>query len=315
MTSETSLTQSFPEIPKILIPTHWTYEPIDENEFFLRQGDIIMLPDKDSTEKFFGEKHIFAQPIYSAFIVTTQDCDLVIRPEGHWDADYINLAGIVPISSVLSDLLDFSGNKILPYVYTKKTKEHAKSLLKRIFNQNAWKIGLFYIHPDDAIKIGEPSVALLRVTSTLHLTKNTYEKLQKFRVGRLSGIFRAKLGWTVGNLYSRVGTPDWGDINAEDKEITKTEIDKLLSSEEYVWVDKQNIDAARKAGVELDQIEKENIESTISQYKPLSYHLQVSNRVASLIKKYFPSIEVEDVDNFKKILYADPTFKAIRKKG
>ena len=88
-------------------------------------------------------------------------------------------------------------------------KEEAKRLLERILNQNEQGIGLFFLYQDADLKLGEPSVAMLRVT--VSIKSEHYSDLVRARVGRLKPEFQAKLGWLLGNLYNRPATPDWAD--------------------------------------------------------------------------------------------------------
>ena len=64
--------------------------------------------------------------------------------------------------------------------------------------------------------------ALLRRPAVLSLVDN-YEGLVAARTLTLNEEFRAKLGWLVGNIYSRVATRDW------EKQAINTLINTVLT--------------------------------------------------------------------------------------
>jgi len=154
---------------------------------------------------------------------------LVIRKGKHCKADYINLAVIRDLESCLSQFIDNVCERISHGIYLKSSREEANQLLQRILNQNEQALGLFYLHPDtDTIGISDYAIALLRVTVALR-AKEHYKLLQQARTGRLGGQFRNKLGWLVGNLYSRVGTPDWSDQEDGEEKMLEL-INSLIDS-------------------------------------------------------------------------------------
>jgi hypothetical protein len=185
------------------------------------------------------------------------------------------LAVIRDLESCLSQFFDSVCEKVLPGVYLKGSRGEAHQLLTRILNQNEQALGLFYLHPDvDTIGISDYAVALLRVTIALR-AKEHYELLQRARKGRLAGLFRNKLGWLVGNLYSRVGTPDWADREDGEKKLNEI-IKQLIDSDFYKWVSRSLVNAAIEAGVRIDDIPPDKVIPTLEKYHPVPFKEQVA---------------------------------------
>ena len=190
---------------------HSTYcSPFEKNSD-LEQGDIVEPTDELLAEFEKWHPH-FADPKYLAFIVLSQSCDLA-RRDGVCKAKYISLAVVRSIADVMSALLaDYTLKPTLPDVYRASKRNDAILLLRRVINQNEQAIGLFYLHPDADIGIAEHAVAVLRVS--IAVKSQHYDLLCSGRRGRLKTEFQMKLGWLVGNLYSRIATEDWPDGDA-----------------------------------------------------------------------------------------------------
>ena len=68
-------------------------------------------------------------------------------------------------------------------VFRMNKKGKARELLERLLDQNEQALGLFYLHSDSDLGIGDPSVAYLRIT--VALKTDHYPILQGARKGRL----------------------------------------------------------------------------------------------------------------------------------
>lgn len=244
---------------------HWTYRdflPADD----LDQGDI--LEPTAELQAIFRDVHPhFMNPKYLSFMVITQSCDLV-RRKGSCSAKYISLSVVRSLDSVIHDLLDATCMPLVPGVYLQETKGKARELLERILNQNEHQLGIFYLHPDiDSVGIGEAAVVLMRVHVTLR--SSHYEVLQRARRGSLDPEFRNKFAWLMGNLYSRIGTPDWGD-KPDGKKIMADLIKQILSSggsASPVWI-RQELYEAAKGKVNMETLTKENVVDTLAKFQP-----------------------------------------------
>lgn len=261
---------------------HWTYEtPPDENED-LRQGDIIF-PSED-LRRVMREMHpALDNPKYLGFIVITQCCDLVRRRHSKCKAEFINLAVIQDLFALVESLLDGFCEKIGPRVYKKGSRLQAEQLITRILNQNEQAIGLFYLHPDEVLGIGSEAVALLRVSVPLR-SEDFYDIIRFSRRGRLGPEFRNKLGWLVGNLYSRVGTPDWTE--KANGEATFREIsDKFLDSAQFSWVDDACVNHVVRKGVSLQDRSHEEIISILEENMPDPPNIRVAKISQTCLQK------------------------------
>jgi len=89
-------------------------------------------------------------------------------------------------------------------------RERVKAFLERLTNNNNHEY--FYIHEEKAVGIDESCCSFLRLHIALR-TNEAYEILRQARCVSLNPSFQAKLGWLVGNIYSRVGTDDWAPEN------------------------------------------------------------------------------------------------------
>jgi hypothetical protein len=262
------------------------------------QGDILW--PTDNLKNLLREVHPhFCDPKYIAFIIITQSCDLLPRDSKPCKADYINLSVVRDMESCLSQFLDNVCKKVASGVYLERSKMEASQLLSRVLNQNEQALGLFYLHPDtDTVGISEYAVALLRVSVALRAHEH-YQLLQDARKGRLAIGFREKLGWLVGNLYSRIGTPDWHDQPNGD-EIMKGIISQLIDSDMYFWINKALVNAAKEAGVQIDKIPREDMMTKLKDYQPLPFKEQIAEAAkeeASAIISRLPEELLQDIDS------------------
>lgn len=272
------------------MPTHWTYESFEADED-LFQGDV--LEPTEELRSIMREVHPhFLDPKYTAFLLTTQSCDLALR-QGQCAARYLNIAVVRPLEAVLFDLLSHACRPVVEGVYLLENKSDAHRLMERIFNQNEQSLGLFYLHPDQAAAgIAEPSVSLLRVTVTLRIEH--YDVIRRARRGRLDSEFRSKLGWLVGNLYSRIGTQDWSDEPDREKELKKL-IKQFLDSAEAVdgpkWVPASWVQAAQQKGVKVDKLPRESITGVLESHKPQPPKEQAIEHVVRVVRTVLTDID------------------------
>jgi hypothetical protein len=295
------------------MPTHWTYEAFDaDSDLF--QGDIL-----EPTERLrlvLKEVHPhFLDPKYTAFQLLTQSCDLSIR-KSRCNTRYLSIAVIRPIAAVLHDFLSHVCKPVIEGVYVQETKGEAYRLLERLFNQNEQTLGLFYLHPDPDLQpsILAPSVSLLKITVTLRVEH--YDILKEARRARLRSEFRSKLGWLVGNLYSRIGTQDWSESPERNKDMTKLVkqyLDPADSPDGPMWVPKTCVEAAKSKGIQLELIEKDKIQSILEANKPPAAKDNIIAQALRVLKEAAPSFDDESLQRVKNRLNNDSQFaKAIR---
>jgi hypothetical protein len=187
------------------VPSHWTYAPF-EPASDLEQGDFLLPTPELHAALTQAHRHFTAEK-YLGFVVITQTCDLVRRPSPA--APFVAIAAVRSLRSVLPKLLRSACDPWNVGIFPESRRDSARKLLERLFNQNEQALGVFYFHPDADLELGEPAVALLRVSVALRTEH--YDALLTSRRGRLRLDFQAKLGWLVANLYGRAASADWGD--------------------------------------------------------------------------------------------------------
>lgn len=292
-------------------PTQFTiYDTFDKKDD-LRQGDIIQ-PTKSIRGIFESVHKHFLDPKYTAFLVLTQSCDLVRRQKDSCKSKYINLAVVRPLDNVLFSLLDGTcervvvGGNVAEGVYTRESKYKAKQLLERILNQNEQAMGLFYLQPDAGVRIAVPSVALLQVSIALRAREH-YVTLVDARSGRLRGEFQSKLGWLIGNLFSRVATRDMPSPQRNEL------IDELLDGHDEMsnlpgWVDRRTVKAANKVGVSIEGLTSDQLVKTLEQHEPEPPRDVAIERALLAVKDVITGVSADSVEKIKSRLRNDPTF-------
>ena len=197
-------------------------------------------------------------------IVLTQSCDLAKR-KGRFKAPHITLAAVRPFSDIMNQYLS---EKNIPIegtdfsYYPKSVEEDARHLIERHLNNT--EDDFFFLPKSEDSNIPRDLLALLRVTVTIG--KEHYETLAKAKIAELHDVFRAKLGWLAGNIYSRVATPDLEESgNAEH--IKKSYYNQYISKEDGHWISEltatklcELVEKERnKTGRDLDKHEVEEI--------------------------------------------------------
>ena len=83
-------------------------------------------------------------------------------------------------------------------------------------------------YKEDALEFPESMVAYLKVSIALKSNEH-YDKCLNAKKIELTDEFKAKLGWLVGNMYSRVGTADWGGVMSDQsrKEMLNNDLNSM----------------------------------------------------------------------------------------
>lgn len=247
---------------------HWTYAEF-QNEDDLKQGDI--LAPTQELRAVLSEVHPhFCAEKYLGFVITTQSCDLVRRKNGTVKARYVGIAVVRSLKEVLPRLFAEIVPPVTPGAFRASTKLTAKRLLERLFNQNEQSLGLFYLHADADVGLGESSVVFLRVSVALRVQH--YDVICRARTGRLESEFRAKFGWLVGNLYSRAASPDWSDREGGRKQLQSL-IEKHLQEQipgaGPVWIPDELVEAGKNAGVSFEERAHPELLAELEKYRPI----------------------------------------------
>ena len=283
----------------------------------LSQGDIL-LPDDDIQSVFRDVHPHFLDEKYTAFLVLSQTCDMVRRGKTKkCKSRYINLAVVRPLRQNIYALLDRvcsnvkAGEKVISGVYVDRTRGIADQLLNRVLNQNEQALGVLYLQPNADVGIVEHCIALLQVSIAVR-SEEHYETLVNARRGRLQHEFQCKLGWLVGNLFSRVATQDMPTELVEDLKtrILGSHNGRVKSEFGVEWIPEK---AARKAEKNEYQgiVEpRDSVLQWIREFSPTPMIDVALDRISTISKEVLGSCPQADIDTIKKKLSQDKQFQA-----
>lgn len=231
---------------------HFTYNE-NPNKNSLCQGDVLNI-----TEEIRGvlkEIHpYFLKNEYKYFMVLTQSCDLVRRKKNKCRSDYITLAAVrsyddfINRKASLFKIKEIRKLKLLE----EPNDERFKQLIERLYNNNEPEH--FFLAKEPEFNIYENMVAYLKVSIALKSGMH-YDKCLKAKVLELNDEFKAKLGWLVGDMYSRVGTRDW--MNEMERE-EFLEMIKNDLKERFIISSKKKLNAI-KGNIEKEEMEFKDI--------------------------------------------------------
>jgi hypothetical protein len=275
------------------VPTHWTYRDFAPTDG-LFQGDIIA---REPLLEVLGNVHKhFCDSKYLAFIVLTQTCDLVVRDKA-CKAKHIALAVVRPLSSLVPTVLSELCSSPHAGLFPQDRRKTVEEFFDRVLNQNEQAEGWVYLHPDGDVGIGEPAVAMLRISIALRAREH-YELIRKARCGRLDTEYRNKLGWLMGNLYSRIDTTDWAEKSSgeeEEKKIIGELLDTPIEGKPPLWVPPTWIAAARTAKVNFKETPHDQLQSVLQKHAPpppLDAALAEVRRVTNNLRNEFTDAPV-----------------------
>jgi hypothetical protein len=254
---------------------HFTYETTGFSNTELMQGDVLQrTPPLDELLKTV-HPHFFEHPKNLFFMVLTQSCDLVPRgPGSSCKAPYIAIAPVRSIDLVverqIAQLNAADVKSALPVVGN-KAKNKLSEFMNRLLNNN--EPGFFFLDAEGT-KLSNDCVAFLNLSiaikSDLHLQTCIDAKILQ-----LTDTFQAKLGWLVGQMYSRVGTQDM----AADR-MSKKIADYLTGV--ALWVDDAKI---RALEAKYEQVRQSEPARTMSSEEIASTLRAVPNTKQQVISR------------------------------
>lgn len=286
---------------------HWTYAEFSPDSD-LEQGDILACTPDIRAILETVHPH-FSAPKYLGFTVATQSCDLVRRPA--FKARYITIATIRSLREVLPQLLQVVTRPIARGIFRSSDWTEAQRFLARLFDQNEQAQGLFYLHPDGAVQLGEPSVSFLRVTVTLRAEH--YQALVAARTGRLSSDFRGKYGWLLGNLYSRAAAPDWADHPEGQAEVDKLAKRFLARGDGSgpLWIPDGLVDAGTSAGVSIENRSDDELMAELAQHQDKPPLERLAAQVIKQAQKVFSEEDAGKLQKLQNRLLNDGILKKL----
>ena len=181
----------------------------------LGQGDLLIRTEEISSVLSEAHQYYAEAETYSHFIVVTQSCDLVRRGKKP-KASYITIAAVRPASVLIDRYMAklaflWKGTENVG-LYDIGKRELAQQFLERLLNNE--EKGYFFLKAGSHPSVVHDLCAFLPLS--IALKTDHYDALLKAKVAQLDSVFAAKLGWLVGNLYSRVATPDLEERGMQD---------------------------------------------------------------------------------------------------
>jgi len=221
---------------------HFTYAiPSGDS---LRQGDVLQRTAalNEVLGEVFPYHHDHSD--YRFFMVITQSCDLALRNDG-CKSPYVGLCVVRPLQTVMARQL--AKLQKSPFEREHGFCSERQRVYLHDFLRNLMRNDIddyFYLEPEPEFGITEPLVAFLALSLAVKANLH-YSTCREARILRLSEEFSIKLGWLIGNMYSRVGTKDWvPTVLTEEKfeERIDSELDQLCA-----WLPPSEIKALKRA--------------------------------------------------------------------
>lgn len=269
------------------IQYHFTYSK-PEKDSDLSQGDI--LEKTDELKNILAQVHPhYLKNDYTHFIVLTQTCDLVRRDGNDCSSRYIVLAAIRPIETVIER--EISKRQVhqieqIGKLCSIKHRQKIQDFVSSLMNNN--KDEYFYLHEDSSFNFTQPSCAFLRLAISIR-SKDHYQTCLKARIISLEENFRAKLGFNVGHLYSRVGTKDWVPEVLDLREFNKI-VSKYVEKT-HQWVEDKILEEAIK---ELNDPEyKTRLNSTLQKIQDENLPLPEFEKTVKEARDFIKLIKTE----------------------
>lgn len=201
----------------------------------LQQGDVLQRTERLADCLREAHSYYADASDYTHFMILTQSCDLVRRHgKSVPNARYITIAAIRPVTALTQRLFEKYrfGTLNFPLIICDKAREPiATNQIERLIHNTEGEH--FFLPKDSHPSINFNYCVFLRLSVALKASH--YDALLAAKVAQLDNVFQAKVGWMKGNIYSRVGTPDLEEFEA-DPEATKKDIYEDLLYQETAWL-------------------------------------------------------------------------------
>jgi len=251
---------------------------------------------------------------YRFFIVLTQSCDLELRDGETCSARYLTIAAVRPLDLVIQRELQKYQNTLALRANVCKSSVRTKlsQFIERLLNNNESKY--FYLHECPQYKLDESVCAFLHLSIALKAERH-YETCLAARILSLREVFRAKLGESVGRLYSRVGTEDWVPKHRNREEFTK-QITRVVEKA-CQWVDDKRLTKAgkeiKRQNVSVEKASRDALRQIIGQIDIPDRKQIAINRARAVLREYELIEDPASLERFEKALKMDPDFASIFK--
>jgi len=188
-------------------------------------------------------------------------------------------------------------------------RDKLSHFVEQVLNNNA--SDFFYLHPQPELGFSEPSCAFLRLSVSLKSVEH-YQTCYAARLLSLAPVFQTKLGWLVGNMYSRVGTDDWIPKAATPDQFSQKIKDILDELCDFVDAKKLRI-AEKSASPDFSTKSKQEIREYIKNTKVPQRREEILTAVEEVLLEMGKITTAEEAHQLKMWLSANPRFKEFTK--
>ena len=291
---------------------HFSYE-LRDSQSDLQQGDLI-----EKSGDFAGvirevHPHYHYSEDYQFFLILTQSCDLVRRKQGDdqlCKSRYITLAAVRPLATVLEREIELLQDKFERRggILSDKKRPQIERFVERLLNNN--KSDYFFLAEEASAKILEPYCAFLKLSISIR-SREHYERCIENRLIGLRSPFQEKLRWLTGNLYSRVGTPDWCPDHITETEF-RTKVRRIVN-QPVAWVPDEKVRQARSLLAEATNLPAAELRQAVESSVVKPKKERVLEIVETVISEYSASSERIDVKKIVNRMRNNPKLSALLK--
>lgn len=283
---------------------HFTYSSQLETEN-LCQGDV--LEKTQELQELLDEVHPhYCREEYTHFQVLTQSCDLVIRGSS-CSARYITIAAVRSLDTVIrrevekqaaGKLCELDGEILC----SDKAKDRLVQFVSSLVNNNSKEH--FFLRAAPESGLDEDSCTFLHLS--IAIKAEHYSKCLRAKRIQLDNVFQSKLGWLVGNLYSRVGTPDFYPTAISRKRDFDVFVRDLLEGQ-LVWVPQSIFKDVKALAEGANEASLEDVLLQAQESAEGRAEGRVQNLVALI--QSVPGITIENQDELKQRLRSKKDLK------
>ena len=296
---------------------HFTYESKKPGGD-IKQGDLLKITDQIRGILNRYHRHYANNPDYAFLMVITQSCDLAVSGR-RCASRYISLAAVRPLETLIEQEIDRQSTSSIEAnlkTFPEYKKHWMEDFVAKLLNNNL--PGYFYLEPEVTIGIDRPYVAYLALS--IAIKSSHYRTCKKARFVRLTEIFGAKLGWLVGNMYSRVATPDWLTEKFELKKDFENKVSGIVENS-ALWVPEvvferlnvAQVNRREETGDESYRLTKEEIKKIIDDYRneKRTKQANVTRFVVEEAEKAIEGVKKEQLKELESKLLNNQKLKAL----
>jgi hypothetical protein len=292
------------EIPGIDQPLHFTYSECNPPNLQLKQGDILQ--KTPALVKLLDEVHPhYTNSEYKFFQVITQSCDLVRRGV-RCKSRYITLAAVRSLDDVIERYIDENISAVTiegNHYCSEKEKGRVVEFLRKLFNNNEKEY--FFLEKSPRHGLPMHCCTLLYLSIAIRAYEH-YDLCLDAKCLELVDNFQSKLGWMVGNLYSRVGTDDYVPTALPTLKELNLQLESLVE-DHAVWVPQVRFPELKKISSITDDIKE--IDKLIEEKLKQKKEGKLSS-ILGLVKSTI-SLTLEDEKIFKNLILNDHRFQKL----